>query len=133
MVVRGGALSQTFVCVTMWLIFDMIRMSREKNMMGSAQSHLAYLPNNAAYDVNDGVILDGTKLGLDNLEHLVLATVMLPEQYLAARLHRPVRSIDVEHHATMAHAPITDFSILIFRITFILQSTGRRYDQCTLC
>ena len=108
MVVRGGALSQTFVCSTMWLFFDMIGMSREKNMMGPAQSRLAYLPNNAAYDVNDGVILDGTKLGLDNLEHLVLSTVMLPEQDLAARLHRPVRPVDVEHHATMAHVPVMD-------------------------
>ena len=86
--------------------------------MGCAQSHLAYLPNNAAYDVNDGVILDGTKLGLDNLEHLVLSTVMLPEQYLAARLHRPVRSIDVEHHA-MAHVPVMESCISILQMPLI--------------
>ena len=47
-------------------------------------------------------------LSLYNLEHLVLSTVMLPEQDLAARLHRPVRPIDVEHHATMAHVPVMD-------------------------
>ena len=58
-------------------------------------------------------------LSLHNLEHLVLSTVMLPEQYLAARLHRPVRSIDVEHHA-MAHVPVMESCILILKMPFNL-------------
>ena len=62
-------------------------------------------------------------LSLYNLEHLVLSTVMLPEQDLAARLHRPVRPVDVEHHATMAHVPVIDSCISILQMPFNLLSS----------
>ena len=48
------------------------------------------------------------RLGLHNLEHLVLSAMVLPEQHPAASHHPAVLSastLDVQHEV-MAHAPV---------------------------